>query len=352
MRNLHDRYATVGRRDFRAALEYLLETEFKLVGSHRVIRLMAEAVVELQRQFYPEHERLEPGTILWATTKAGEQAKVSWGKRSESYGIQLVRLPMVTKEDIETRMRPGPGRDPHDNRRKEFRRDMATMVRLVKSAAAQGGLLSGAEVSVLMNRSLSKVHDYIRNYEQETGDPLPMKGYVLDMGSSPTHKGIICRKFEEGMSPPDIARATGHTLTAVDNYLGTYDRIKVLLKKRFDAPTICQVTGRAARTVAEYLVIVERFHPQLLDPGHRDWMVARRKRSCQGLPVGDDDGAGMIERLKTRTTSDTNPRSIVDPGASGEVAFRAEVAQIGRSGNHRRSAVAKNHSPDKCPKSR
>jgi len=270
MRNLHDRYATVGRRDFRAALEYLLETEFKLVGSHRVIRLMAEAVVELQRQFYPEHERLEPGTILWATTKAGEQAKVSWGKRSESYGIQLVRLPMVTKEDIETRMRPGPGRDPHDNRRKEFRRDMATMVRLVKSAAAQGGLLSGAEVSVLMNRSLSKVHDYIRNYEQETGDPLPMKGYVLDMGSSPTHKGIICRKFEEGMSPPDIARATGHTLTAVDNYLGTYDRIKVLLKKRFDAPTICQVTGRAARTVAEYLVIVERFHPQLLDPGHRD----------------------------------------------------------------------------------
>ena len=49
MRNLHDRYATVGRRDFRAALEFLLETEFKLVGSHRVIRLIAEAVVELQR---------------------------------------------------------------------------------------------------------------------------------------------------------------------------------------------------------------------------------------------------------------------------------------------------------------
>jgi hypothetical protein len=224
MRTLPDRYATVGRRDFRAALEYLLETEFKLVGSHRVIRLIAEAVVELQRQFYPEYQQLEPGTILWATTKAGEQAKVSWGKRSESYGIQMVRLPLVTKLEIETRMMPGPGRDPHDNRRKEFRRDMATLVRLVKSAAEQGGLLSGAELSVLMNRSLMKVHDYIRTYEQATGDPLPLKGYVLDMGSSPTHKGIICRKFEEGMSPPDIARATGHGLAAVDNYLGTYQR--------------------------------------------------------------------------------------------------------------------------------
>ncbi|MGH2667732.1 MAG: DUF1670 domain-containing protein, partial [bacterium] len=267
MRTLPDRYATVGRRDFRAALEFLLETEFKLVGSHRVIRLIAEAVVELQRQFYPEWQQLEPGTILWATTKAGDQAKVSWGKRSESYGIQMVRLPLVTKAEVESRMRGGPGRDPRDNRRKEFRRDVATLVRLVKSATAQGGLLSGAELSVLMNRSLMKIHDYIRTYEQETGDPLPLKGYVLDMGSSPTHKGIICRKFEEGMSPPDIARATGHGLAAVDNYLGTYDRIKVLLKRGFDTPTICQVTGRAARTVAEYLVIVERFHPQLLGPG-------------------------------------------------------------------------------------
>jgi len=351
MRNLPDRYAAVGRRDFRAALEYLLETEFKLVGSHRVIRLIAEAVVELQRQFYPEHERLEPGTILWATTKAGQQAKVSWGKRSESYGIQLVQLPLVTKDDIETRMRPGPGRDPHDNRRKEFRRDMATMVRLVKSAAAQGGLLSGAEVSVLMNRSLAKVHDYIRTYEQESGDPLPMKGYVLDMGSSPTHKGIICRKFEEGMSPPDVARATGHTLAAVDNYLGTYDRIKVLMKKGFDVPTICQVTGKAARTVAQYLVIVERFHPQLMNPDHRAWLMGRRKERDAVHPLPTEAMAAMIEKLEKRMTPNTNPRTIVDPGATVEPDPKTRGPQKPIRTPDTRMA-AKNYSPDRCPKSR
>ena len=332
MRNLPDRYATVGRRDFRAALEYLLETEFKLVGSHRVIRLIAEAVVELQRQFYPDSERLEPGTILWGTTQAGEQAKVSWGKRAESYGVKMVYLPLVTQAEIEARMVAGPGRDPHDNRRKEFSRDRATLVRLVKSAAAQGGLLSGAEVSVLMNRSLGKVHDYIRSYEQETGDPLPMKGYVLDMGSSPTHKGIICRKFEEGMSPPDIARATGHTLAAVDNYLGTYDRIKTLLKKAFDAPTICQVTGRAARTVAEYLVIVERFHPDLLGPGHRDWMVARRKRAHETLHLDQETSASIVKTLEPGMTRNTNPQAIVDPGAS------IEADQAPRSSRSSKSA--------------
>lgn len=336
MRTLPDRYATVGRRDFRAALEFLLETEFKLVGSHRVIRLIAEAVVELQRQFYPEYAQLEPGTILWATTKVGEQAKVSWGKRSESYGIQLVRLPLVTKLEIETRMMPGPGRDPRDNRRKEFRRDTATLVRLVKAAAAQGGLLSGAELSVLMNRSLMKVHEYIRTYEQETGDPLPLKGYVLDMGSSPTHKGIICRKFEEGMNPPDIARATGHGLAAVDNYLGTYDRIKVLLRKGFDTPTICQVTGKAARTVAQYLVIVERFHPELMTTEHRAWLASRRERNAHALPA--ETMAPIRNRLARRTTQDTNPNAIVDPGASGEAAPRPAVKKAARIAHRRRRA--------------
>jgi hypothetical protein len=304
MRTLPDRYKTVGRRDFQAALEYLLETEFKLVGSHRIIRLISEAVMELHREFYPESRRLEPGTILWATTKAGEQARVSRGKRAESYGIQMVLLPLVTKAEIASRMMAGPGRDPHDNRRKEFRRDTATLVRLVKSAAEQGGLLSGAEVSVLMNRSLCKVHEYIQTYEQETGDPLPMKGYVLDQGSSPTHKGIICRKLEEGMSPPDIARATGHTLAAVDNYLGAYDRIKVLLRKGQDAPTICQVTGSAARTVAQYLVIVEQFHPELLNDQHRSWMAGRSRKSHQAVAMPSEDTTRMSESLGDGGSSD------------------------------------------------
>jgi hypothetical protein len=309
MKTLPDRYRTVGRRDFQSAIEHLLETEFKIVGSHRVIRLIASAIMEVHREFYPESQCLEPGTVLWATTRADERAKVSWGKRSEDYGIQLVKLPLVTKDSIESRMNPGPGRDSKDNRRKEFRRDTATMVRLVKSAAEQGGLLTGAELSVLMNRSLMKIHDYIRTYEKETGEALPLKGYVLDMGSSPTHKGIICRKFEEGMSPPDIARATGHTLASVDNYLGSYERIKVLLRKGFDAPTICQVTGRAARTVAQYLTIVEHYHPDIVTHEHREWLASRRKRSGQKKAPPPEAMAPMLKTMDQETEKALHKKS-------------------------------------------
>ncbi len=332
----------------------MLETDFKIVGSHRVIRLIADAIVELHREFYPEDRHMEPGTILWATTKAGDQAKVSWGKRAESYGIQMVLLPLVTKAEIEARMMGGPGRDSRDNRRKEFRRDTGTMVRLVKSAAEQGGLLSGAELSVLMNRSLMKIHEYVRTYEQETGDPLPMKGYVLDMGSSPTHKGIICRKLEEGMSPPDIARATGHTLAAVDNYLGAYDRIKVLLRKGFDVPTICQVTGKAARTVAQYLVIVETYHPELMSPGHQDWLAKRRKDVHQYPSLQPEAIAPMMQSVEKGGIPGTDPAPIADPEASCEDVSKGKRRKSPKApkSTSPHSKSSRNKSPDKWPNSR
>jgi len=243
----------------------------------------------------------------------------------------MVQLPLVTKAEIESRMVGGPGRDPKDNRRKEFRRDTATLVRLVKSAAEQGGLLTGAELSLLMNRSLAKVHDYTRTYEEETGEALPLKGYVLDMGSSPTHKGIICRKFEEGMSPPDIARATGHTLESVDNYLGTYRRIKVLLRKGFDVETICQVTGKALRTVAQYLVIVERYQPELMGKDHRDWLVKRRKktRGMRSLPA--ESMTPMVTALEKGSATVLGQGEVVAPEGSGEVDSKSYPITEGRS---------------------
>ena len=317
MSSHHDRYKTISQRDFPSAVEHLLETEFKLVGSHRVIRMMVEAIMELHREFFPESRDLASGTILWATTKAGEGAKVSWGKRAEEYGIQLVRLPLVTKAEIESRMKPSGKASPPNNRRKEAERDIATMVRLVKSAAEQGGLLTGAELSVLMNRSLGKIQEYVRTWEAETGEALPLKGYVLDMGSSPTHKGIICRKYEEGMSPPDIARATGHTLAAVDNYLGTYDRVKVLLRRGLDVETICQVTGKAKRTIAQYLVIVECYHRDLLQDSHHRWLAARRRKTKQ---VADPETmAAMAKSLENGSTSGISQREKIAQNGSEEL---------------------------------
>jgi len=98
-----------------------------------------------------------------------------------------VVLPLITKEDVERRIYYKKG-DKNSNYKHREARDIETMVRLLKTAKVQGGLLSGAELSVLMNRSLTTIRKYLDAYQSKTGETLPLKGYVVDQGSLPTHK--------------------------------------------------------------------------------------------------------------------------------------------------------------------
>jgi hypothetical protein len=50
-------YEAIPRRNLESAIVHLLETEFKLVGSHRILQLIAEDVVGLVEQF-PGQDRL------------------------------------------------------------------------------------------------------------------------------------------------------------------------------------------------------------------------------------------------------------------------------------------------------
>ena len=117
------------------------------------------------------------------------------------------------------------------------------MVRLIKSAKKQGGLLTGAEVSILMNRSLTTIGKYLNAYREKTNEILPLKGYVLDHGSVPTHKGIIVSLYEQGISPADIVLKTSHSQAAVDRYISQYDQIKKLLKKGLNEHEIKDITS-------------------------------------------------------------------------------------------------------------
>ena len=90
-----------------------------------------------------------------------------------------------------------------------------------------------------------------------------MKGYVLDQWSNPSHKGIIISLYEQAISPADIVLKTGHTQTAVDRYIKTYDQVLALVRKKHHAISISQITGRTLHTVRQYLRLVKDFHPEL-----------------------------------------------------------------------------------------
>lgn len=258
---IRDRYDSIGKRDFKTSLIRLLESDYKVLGSRRVLMMLADDVEQLHQEYYPSEKRLQFGDMVWQTTKDDGQRQ-NYGKKTEDYAVQTVILPLIRKEDIERRIYYKKG-DRNSNYCHREVRDIETMVRLLKSAKDQGGLLSGAELSVMMNRSLGTIGKYLKAYFEKTGEVLPMKGYVLDQGSNPTHKGIIISLYEQGISPADIVLQTGHTQNAVDRYIKSYEQVLALVKKKHDAISITQITGRSLNTVRQYLRLVKDFHPKL-----------------------------------------------------------------------------------------
>jgi hypothetical protein len=259
--NNRSRYESIPKRDFQQAVIRLLEEEYKMMGSHRIIEMLSEDIMQLHQEYYPLKDRAQMGDIIWQTTKDDGQRQ-SYGKRAESYNVQTVILPLVRKEDIERRISHKRGKK-NENYVLETERDLEQMVRLVKAAKSQGGLLSGAELSVLMNRSITTIGRLLKEHFRRTGEILPMKGYVLDQGSNPTHKAVIIGLYEGGLSPSAIARKTDHTQGAVDRYLKTYEQVLQLVKKGHDASSIRQITGRSMQTIVQYLRLVKEFHPKM-----------------------------------------------------------------------------------------
>jgi hypothetical protein len=260
--NRRDRFESILKRNFRSSLIRLLEQEYKILGSHRILEMLADDVESLQREYFPPKDRLRPGTVCWVTTKKTTR-KPSYGKRTEDYDTVTVYLPLVNEEDINKRVYLRDGdRNCYYKRCEE--REIATMERLIRSTWDQDGMLSIAEVCVLLNRSLTTVQRYLAKYEaQHPEEALPLKGYILDQGSRPTHKGIILTLYEQGIDPTDIANRTGHDLESVDRYIKAYDRVKELYRKGFSREEIKKVTGLALKTIDQYLRIALHFHPEI-----------------------------------------------------------------------------------------
>jgi hypothetical protein len=254
-----NRYASLPKRSFRTAIIRLLEEQYKILGSHKVLAMVADDIVELHREFYPDIRQRRAGSIVWRTTGA-QCHKPSYGTRVEDYEVKTVILPLVTEEDVVDRIRRHYG---GHGAGKQRDRDIEVLARLVKSAYEQGGLLSGAELSVLLNRSLGTIGKYIRLYHETHDDILPTKGIMLDQGSRPTHKAAIIDLYEQGYPEPDIARLTTHTLEAVGRYLRSYKNIKFLMAKGLNLMEIVRTTGHGRSTVIQYQKLVLQYHPDL-----------------------------------------------------------------------------------------
>ena len=277
---VRDRFEALTKRSYRQAIVHLLETEYKIIGSHRVLEQLAADVESLNREYFGEQSKMAPGILCWRTQSLEDQ-KIAYGKRTEDYKAKTVYLPLVEMSDIELRMHHRKGVR-NDNWVGSDLRERGQMVRLLKSAYEQGTSLTISELAVMMNRSLSVIGKHVKQYyATHPEETLPLRGYIYDQGSNPTHKALICTLHERGENEADIARKTQHQLKSVGRYISHYTRVKQLMERGLGNREIAHILGIAERVVFEYNRIATHFHPELAKK-----VTLRKSKKARSTPRG------------------------------------------------------------------
>jgi hypothetical protein len=100
-------------------------------------------------------------------------------------------------------------------------------------------------------------------YASHPEETLPLRGYIYDQGSNPTHKALVCTLHERGENEADIAKKTQHQLKSVGRYISHYTRVKQLMERGLTTREIAHILGIGERVVLEYHRIAMHFHPEL-----------------------------------------------------------------------------------------
>jgi hypothetical protein len=237
------------RKTFHSALCHLLHTQFPGHFGPKVAHLFAQEVEQLFEEFHPERSRLSVGQVVWAAVAVDDPP--ARNKRIEDTRLLPIVLDLVTPGDIDQTVRPG--------RRLPTRR--GKIVRLFQQAHKQGAVLGYPDVALLLHVSTSTVSQEVLAYERETGQSVPRRGTIHDMGPSVSHKAIICYKsFVEGKTTSQIAGETFHCPEEVEYYLQCFRRVRICKDRGMSPEETAQATGHSLPLVRQYLDLINRFH--------------------------------------------------------------------------------------------
>ncbi len=65
-RNQRDRYESINKRNFRNALIHLLETEYKIIGSRKILSLLADDIEQLHSEYFVSTSTVGIGEIVFS----------------------------------------------------------------------------------------------------------------------------------------------------------------------------------------------------------------------------------------------------------------------------------------------
>jgi hypothetical protein len=253
-------YVGTADRTFRQALIHLLESQYGLLGSQRVLKLLAEDVQELAEKFYPAPEHLSAGWMIFTGTQA-TGAKAYPGARASDHKLITLAWPVLLPEDLEY-LASHP--DTRPSRETWFQQRLVRIIEYGCDHPEGPVLLTLADLSAMLGLNTVQISKLLQRARQQTGRPLLTKGYYFDQGRRPSHKAEIIALYESGLDEVDIARRSAHAQQSVGRYIRDYERVMVLLQNGISADQIPQLSGMSPGVAKDYAKIVAEYHPDLV----------------------------------------------------------------------------------------
>lgn len=265
-------YDASDRKTFKSVLCHLLHTEFPGIFGPTISRLFADKIDELYERFHPPRSRFKSGQVLWTGVAIDDPP--SRNKRIEDTRLVPIVLDLVAAQDI------------HEAQDKVLRSRtrLTKIIRLFRQAYEQGAVLGHADVSLLLNMHISRISTCVLSYERETGQLVPRRGTIHDMGRSVTHKAIICYKsLVEKKPTSQVAQETFHSPEDVEHYVQCFRRIQLCRDKGLSPEEVAQATGHSLALVQEYLDLIVEFQiPPLPDPERKEDSQPKQKGEKRG----------------------------------------------------------------------
>jgi hypothetical protein len=256
-------YVGTAKRTFRAAMLNLLKNDYGLLGSDRVLNLLADDVQQLVNAFYPPGKRLGNGWMVFTGTKAsGKKARP--GQSATDHELVTLSWPVLLPEDIQDLLTRPPGAEPSKARRQWFQKRLVRIIEYGWHHPKGPVLLTQADLSAMLGLTPVQVCQFLTEARTTTDKPLMTKGYYFDQGMRPTHKAEIIALYESGQDEVDIARKTSHAPTSVGRYIRDYERIKMLMSHGTSVEDIRVVLQMQPNVVQAHMHLVQQYHPDLM----------------------------------------------------------------------------------------
>jgi len=251
------KFAPQLRRTVEAALAARIAQEFPRIGGTRIVHLCAQMLLEVVDAYHYRLDTLHHGQVLW--TAISRDSPPAPRQATTAAHLRPVVLDLATSEDIDALL----DRQPAQERLRQ------RLVRLCQQAYEQGALLSNCDLALLLHASESRIAHVLAAHERTTQTAVPRRGTQQDVGTTLTHKRIICLlHYREGKEPNQIARETYHSIKAVDRYLERFARVRYCRRQGFDAAQTAMVLQCSQRLVHEYLAIDDELYPETGSPAN------------------------------------------------------------------------------------